>query len=563
MEFDHDGKMYNIETNKVSLCVTPNHRMYVGNCHHENYRLEYAENIYGKMRCYKNNVEIWEPEVKMDKFVLPGVTYTTYGKKEVTLPDLELDLEAWCTFFGIWMAEGSTNKDRFVSIAANKPRVQEALELINQKLNFEIRKYLDRKERTAWTIMDKRLINYLEPLSVGAVNKYLPEWCFNLDIHHTRTLIEGMLLGDGHTMKNVTTRRYDTSSKRLADDFQRLCLHAGWAASMSLKYSKGHVAKGITNKDGVTKPIVQTADSWRLTVITVQNRPLVNRNIKKGEQQDFWTDYNGKVFCCTVPSGIMYIRKNGNPIWCGNSSRSGQKCTCGILIRKEDMPFTESGIVPDLIINPNCIPSRMTIGQLLETVLAKSGAIKGEFKDGTPFEERNIEEICQELEDLGFNRYGYETMYSGVSGQKFKSLMFIGPTFYQRLKHMVADKIHARATGPTVMLTRQPPEGRTKNGGLRFGEMERDVGIAHGMGVFLKERMVECSDAYECHVCDQCGMIVGYMKGTNSYYCNACDNHTNISKIAIPYCFKLMIQELMSINIFPRIETENSITNES
>jgi DNA-directed RNA polymerase II subunit RPB2 len=241
------------------------------------------------------------------------------------------------------------------------------------------------------------------------------------------------------------------------------------------------------------------------------------------------------------------------------SSRAAQKATAGLLVRKEDMPFTEQGIVPDIIVNPNCFPSRMTMGQFLETVMAKAGAVKGEFKDGTPFEERDTESICQELEDLGFNRYGYETMYSGISGHKYKAQIFIGPTYYQRLKHMVADKIHARATGPSVMLTRQPPEGRTKNGGFRFGEMERDVGIAHGTSVFLKERMVECSDGYETQVCDSCGMIVGRLRGSDSYYCNACNNHTNISRVSIPYCMKLMFQELMSINIYPHIITENTI----
>ena len=263
-----------------------------------------------------------------------------------------------------------------------------------------------------------------------------------------------------------------------------------------------------------------------------------------------------------MPAEILYVRRKGEPIWCGNSTRSGQKATCGILIRQEDMPYTEQGIVPDMIINPNCFPGRMTIGQLLETVLAKSGAVKGEFKDGTPFEERDIDSICKELEDLGFNKHGYETMYSGVTGQKLKAQIFIGPTYYQRLKHMVADKIHARATGPTVMLTRQPPEGRTKNGGLRFGEMERDVAISHGMSVFMKERMMECSDSYTCVVCDYCGMIISKMKNTNAHYCNSCNNHSAVSTIQIPYAFKLMIQELMSINIWPKIGTDNSVMKE-
>jgi DNA-directed RNA polymerase II subunit RPB2 len=544
-EFDHKGKMYEVKSEKVNLCVTPNHRMYVGNCHRANYRIELAEEIYGKMRAYRNNVDEWKPENPLDKFVLPGVG---------DLPDLELPIEEWCIFFGIWIAEGCTLRDWGLSFATHKERVKEALIKINEKCNFDVRYHKDKSDdeiRNAWCYPDKRLVAYIHPMSVGAGNKTLPDWCFNLSVQHTQSLIHGMMLGDGHTMKNGTMR-YDTSSIKLANDFQRLCLHAGWAASISLKAPSGTCNHAINGK-----PVKQNFDAWRLTIIRTQNKPLVNKYLKTGKQQDSWVDYEGKVYCCTVPSGIFYVRRGGKPIWTGNS-RSGQKGTCGILLKAEDMPFTEDGIVPDMIINPNCIPGRMTIGQLLELVYAKSGAILGEFKDGTPFEPHSVEDICNELESLGYNKHGYETMYSGISGKKLKAQIFVGPTFYQRLKHMVADKIHARATGPTVMMTRQPPEGRTKNGGLRFGEMERDVAIAHGMGVFLKERMMECSDLYEVHVCGICGMFASKMKTSDTYHCIGCNNSNDISKIQIPYAFKLMIQELMAINILPRIQTEKN-----
>lgn len=238
------------------------------------------------------------------------------------------------------------------------------------------------------------------------------------------------------------------------------------------------------------------------------------------------------------------------------SSRSGQKATCGLLVAQEDMPFTANGVVPDIIINPNCIPSRMTIGQLWEMVSSKVGAMKGTFMDGTPFEKRNPMDIANELKELGFDQYGYEEMYSGITGEKFPSLMFIGPCYYQRLKHMVADKMFGRATGPTMQLTRQPQEGRAKGGGLRFGEMERDGAIAHGMSLFLKERMMECSDLYSVHVCNICGLLVSKIKNSDGYFCKACDNMTDISLVQIPYAFKLALQELMAINIVGRIKPE-------
>ena len=241
------------------------------------------------------------------------------------------------------------------------------------------------------------------------------------------------------------------------------------------------------------------------------------------------------------------------------SSRSGQKGTCGIKLRRSDMPFTESGLVPDIIINPNAIPKRMTIGQLIECLLAKVCAIKGMYGDATPFSGVDIDKINDELVSYGYDEWGTETMYNGMSGQKMNTKIFIGPTYYQRLKQMVYDKAHSRARGVTQLLTRQPTEGRVRDGGLRIGEMERDVLAAHGVASFLKEKMVDNSDIYTIHVCDICGLFSHKVPGKKYYICNTCENTTKISKIIIPYAFKLFIQELRSINILPRIRTSKSI----
>jgi len=235
------------------------------------------------------------------------------------------------------------------------------------------------------------------------------------------------------------------------------------------------------------------------------------------------------------------------------ATRSGQKFTCGILMKQEDMPYTENGIIPDMIINPNCIPRRMTIGQLLESVVGKIGAIKFQFQDGTPFIDRDIKMIGKELEDLGYDSSGCETMYSGITGKKYLNKVFIGPVFCQRLKHMVADKIHARAKGSYQVLTRQPPEGRSRNGGLRFGEMEKDAAIAHGISAFLKERFMECSDKYTIDVCQHCGLIANIDKG--------CCNDFKMNSIQVPYSYKILCQELMSINIAPRIISKSESVN--
>jgi len=247
------------------------------------------------------------------------------------------------------------------------------------------------------------------------------------------------------------------------------------------------------------------------------------------------------------------------------SSRHGQKGTCGNIIPEEDMPFTKDGIRPDIIINPHAIPSRMTIGQLKETLLGKVLIELGLFGDGTSFGNLDIKTIAQKLQKLGYESYGNELLYNGLTGEQLETNIFIGPVFYQRLKHMVNDKQHSRSIGPMVNLTRQPAEGRSRDGGFRIGEMERDVMIAHGMSKFCRERLYDVSDKYSVHVCKKCGIIASYNDGNKNktyagadftiHLCKNCNNTTSFAKVEIPYAYKLMAQELQTINVVPRLIT--------
>ena len=236
------------------------------------------------------------------------------------------------------------------------------------------------------------------------------------------------------------------------------------------------------------------------------------------------------------------------------ASRHGQKGTIGMTYRQEDMPFSMEGITPDIIVNPHAIPSRMTIGHLIECLNSKVAALRGLEGDSTPFTSVTVDRIANHLHQLGYQKHGNETIFNGFTGRKVDMLIFFGPTYYQRLKHMVDDKIFSRARGPVQILTRQPTEGRARSGGLRFGEMERDCMISHGAALFLKERLMDVSDKYRVHVCQTCGLFAVADIDSQTFRCNLCkEDSAGIVQATIPYACKLLFQELMAMHITPRI----------
>lgn len=418
--YDYEGKMYSINSDQINLMVTPNHRMWT--CEYNSkYEINTAEEIYGKNRYYMKNVDNFTPCKQMNDFIIPAHGISA---------NVAVDMNAWLTFFGIWIAYGDEYiPSNFIRIRTNKQCVIEEINKVNEKLHFKIEKCTMKNDFIDWRIYTKQIVMFFKCMHTNGDKllnyKTLPNWVWNLTKSQCIILIKGILTG---TEVGDEMCDYYTSSISFANDFQRLCLHAGWSCD----------AKIIHHGDE------QNINLLKLTIIK-SHVDVIQKNI-----HDKWIDYNGKVYCCSVPSGIIYVRRRGMVTWCGNSSY-GQKGTLGIALPQKDMPFTEEGMIPDLIMNPHAIPSRMTVAQLIESVSGKIGAIDGKFMDGTPFMEYNVRDLPNILKKLGYSPYGTETMYCGITGRKIEAEIFIGPVYYMRLKHMTLDKVHCLTTDHEVL----------------------------------------------------------------------------------------------------------------
>ncbi|NCN65466.1 MAG: DNA-directed RNA polymerase subunit B [Candidatus Altiarchaeum hamiconexum] len=339
---------------------------------------------------------------------------------------------------------------------------------------------------------------------------------------------------------------------------------------------EGHLSADVyknLSSDGIILPetefkgedvlIGKTAPPRFLEEISMFGRIAERRreaSVTANEMESGWVD--SVVLTETDEGNTMVKIKTRSPkipeIGDKMASRYGQKGVIGMIERHEDMPFTNEGIVPDLIMNPHAIPSRTTVGHLIEMLGGTAGCLDGRFIDGTTFENEKEKNLRTILEKSGFKNSGKQILYDGRTGEKIEAEIFIGVVYYQRLHHMVSNKIHIRAKGPVQMLTRQPTEGRAKHGGLRFGEMERDCLIGHGASAVLRDRLLEESDKVKVPVCSKCGVIAIRDYERNKLYCPVCRD-SQVYEVEIPYAFKLLAAELLGLGIVIRFKLEDKI----
>jgi hypothetical protein len=570
-EYDHNGKMYSIENKQVKVVCTLNHKLYVKRREKtkggKEYELLEAEHVMGKMVRFQKSM----------KNVYPDIEIIELGDKKYKMDD-------WLQLLGMFISDGSVN-NRAVILSAYKQRKVDFNTDILTKLDIEF--YRDNYHGYfAINIgKNKELYNELKKYSLGALNKYLPSYVWSLSKRQCIILLEALMEGDGHTYVDGFSR-YGTISLKLANDICRLAVHCGWSGITKIAAEPGDNKHIITGTKGYTSGKSHVIESkhtyYKISIIRNQNQPYINKKVN-GSNVEKLIDYEGKVYCIEMPSShLYYMRENTfTPSMLLGNSRAGQKGTLGLIIPEENMPFTANGVRPDLIINPHALPSRMTIGQLVECLFGKACCMYGGYGDCTAFATKgsNYDTYGHMLTKVGYHHSGNELLYNGFSGEQIYSEIYIGPTYYMRLKHMVKDKINYRATGKRNFLTRQTNQGRANDGGLKIGEMERDGIMAHGLSYFLNESYMIRGDQYFMGICNKTGTIAIYNPNTNLFLSPFADGPLVFNKnlegqeilnaiskfgrsfsiVRIPFALKLLIQELQVMNIQMRIITEDNI----
>ena len=566
--YDHDGELYYVKNKQVHVVCTLNHKLFVKKRYGKTYELIEARDVMGKMVRFQKSMKNTQPDVEW-----------------MNLFTKRYKMDDWLQLLGMFISDGNVN-NRATILSCHKQRKVDFNTHILTKLGLKFK----HDSFQGYFALNKgehpEIYEELEKYSLGAANKVLPNYVWELSQRQCIILMEALMEGDGHTYKDGFSR-YGTISVNLANDISRLAVHCGWSGVIKIASEPdgiGHECTGTIgyNKDK-THIITQKHTYYKISIIRKQNEPYINKK-KNESNEEKLMEYCGKVYCIEMASSnLYYMRENVlAPSMLIGNSRAGQKGTVGLVIPERDMPFTKDGIRPDMIINPHAIPSRMTIGHLVECLMGKACLSIGGFGDGTAFVNKGskVRVFGDILSQMNYHSSGNELLYNGMTGEQMEAEIFFGPTYYMRLKHMVKDKINYRALGPRTALTKQPVSGRANDGGLRIGEMERDAVIAHGLTNFLTESMMERGDKYHVAICNNTGMLaicnpaknlfmspmadgpikfVGSLDGKEIHIENVTKYGRSFSVVSVPYSMKLLMQELQTINIQMRIITEDNL----
>ena len=503
-KFKHIGSMYKLENTHIDLITTFNHKMYVRE-NGSSYKSVEANDLFnsGKVLYYKKNAYNACPDIKY------------FDIQRSNISNNKLDMDLWIQFFGIYLEYGniSFNDINHISITLNE-KIKSTIIYVLKSFGWDY--VLD---VNTLCIFNDDVFEYLK-----SHNGDIPSWCYDLSFKQSKLLLDIILLS-AHYDNRDNSYQYQTDLLKVINFIQILAIRSGKSANII----KLNTVINLMYKINISSNIVDL-------------EPSTDNSCESSIK------YDGYVYCVTVPNHVFMVRRNLKYIWTCNSSRSGQKGVVGILLRDSDMPFTKDGIRPSIILNPHAIPSRMTIGQLYESQIGNWCAATGTYTDATIYRNIDIETIGSELEAIGMDRYGYHRLYSGISGEYIDTLIFMGPTYYQRLQKFVIDTWQCVTQGPTDALSRQPVSGRTIGGGLRIGEMERDVICSHGAAKFLQEKFFDHSDGFTEYIC-RCGKSAIVNVNKQIYKCKYCKDNADIAAIQTSWSSKLFIQEMESMNV--------------
>jgi hypothetical protein len=432
-----DGKLYYFKSKSIHTITTPNHEHFIKGPKASSYQRSLPEELFGRSIKYKKDcVNIY----KNASFI---------GLKDQDGVEHTYPINSYLKLLGMFLSDGCvTNKSLVLSM--RKQRKRDYIKQLQKELGIEFN-YNDPHDIKTGRTKAPGIYESFKKLSVGALNKYIPNFVWKLGKENCDALLDGLSNGDG-TFNSSGTMKYCTSSLKLADDVQRLIFHCGHVGTIQISTHAGTES----NLDG--RIITTHHDNYSVIVNKKEKEPLVKEH-KTSHCEEKWIDYKGEVMCLEIPdTHLFYYRENrlSPAMWTGNSSRAGQKGICALLMREADMPFTKEGIRPAIIFNPHGMPSRMTVSQLLESLLANVCAIKGTHHDATMFKDVDIDSIADEFESYGFHRYGYERMINGITGEYIDVEIYFGPTFYQRLQKFVADAEYSVRHAMTDAITCQP-----------------------------------------------------------------------------------------------------------